>query len=225
MNSYLNNQNKNFTDPINLSNNLNGYINNNNNDIINKNNNIAIDPNLLKDKKKNRTLQYYKFLFYSIKIEIKTVEFLDLIRFANQTEICVWILSVFLSERGYSDFVWVHTLHFIRGILGFILLVKFPQSVDLIDQLHSNTYDTEGLIFNDLVRKSVNDKIITPFFILKPWAICYKVLTIINVCLDILDFLYQLSRFDLVEERINGKIYIYINFIFAVVYISKIFRI
>ena len=71
------------------------FENNNNNNNIN---------NEIKPSKKNRTLQFYKFLFYSIKLEIKVHEFVDLVRYANQSEIILWILSLLLYVNTPKNF-------------------------------------------------------------------------------------------------------------------------
>ena len=46
--------------------------------------NNNINSNEVNDlKKKNRTLQYYKFLFYSMKTELKLHDFVKLVRVSN----------------------------------------------------------------------------------------------------------------------------------------------
>ena len=61
------------------------------NSINSSGNNINIPT-----KKKNRTLQYYKFLFYSMKTEIKVHDFLKLLRNSNTAELSLWTISVVL---------------------------------------------------------------------------------------------------------------------------------
>jgi len=209
-------------------NNINDDFNIKNNDDLRNNikiNNIAnIDnsnPLFNIRVRKNRTLQYYKFLFYSIKMEIKVTEFIDLIRFANQSEISLWIISLVLYESGYSAFIWLHILHLIRGLIGFLLLIKFPKSGDIIDQMALNKQDIENYIFNDLARKSIRIRIAEPLMSMKPYLIIYMLLTILNFCIDSLDFFYQLSKFDKTDEDLNGKVFIFVNFIIATLYLSE----
>lgn len=193
---------------------------------INRNVNINIngkEPEQIIKKKKNRTMQYYKFLFYSMKMEIKTVEFLDMNRFSNQSEISLWILSIALYETGFSQFVWYHILHFIRGLLGFIIILKFPKSGSISDQMNANKQDVENLIFNDLTRKAIKSRIIEPISKLKSWLIVYMILTLINFCIDIIDFLYQLSKFARKNNKYNERMYIFLNFLFASLYIGIFF--
>lgn len=210
-------------DLINISNNFNNHPQNMNN--INYQN--AIIPNQsapARTVKKNRTLQYYKFLFYSIKLEIKATEFIDLIRFANQSEISLWIVSLVLHQEGYSGFLWFHIIHLIRGLIGFFLLLKFPKSGDIIDQMALNKQDIENHIFNDLARKSIRTRIFEPFKSMKPLLIIYMLLTILNFFIDSLDFFYQLSKFDKKDESLNGKVYIFVNFLIAILYIGKFLK-
>ena len=69
----------------------NSLDNNNKNNYNNENNNNQNQP-----KKKNRTLQYYKFLFYTMKTEIKVHDFLKLLRNSNTAELSIWTISVVL---------------------------------------------------------------------------------------------------------------------------------
>ncbi len=205
-----------------------------NNDIINMDNNINYQQNInnkcsnspypqVRQLKKNRTLQYYKFLFYSIKLEIKATEFIDLIRFANQSEISLWIVSFVLHQEGYSGFLWFHIIHFIRGLIGFFILFKFPKSGDIIDQMALDKQDIEDHIFNDLARKSIRTRILEPFNSMKPLLVIYMLLTTLNFCIDSLDFFYQLSKFDRKDESLNGKVYTFVNFLIAILFIGIYF--
>lgn len=142
--------------------------------------------------KKNRILQYYKFLYYSIKLEIKTTEFIDLIRFAIRSEISLWIISMVLRQEGYSGFLWFQIIHFVRGLIGFFLLFKFPKSGNIIDQMELNKQDIENYFFNDLARKSIKIRIFEPFYSMKPLLVIYMLKTILNFCIDSLDFIDQL---------------------------------
>ena len=55
-------------------------------------------------KKKNRTLQYYKFLFYSMKTELKLHDFVKLVRASNAGEIAIWVVSLILYANTPKDF-------------------------------------------------------------------------------------------------------------------------
>ena len=91
------------------------------------NNNIYIKNGT----KKNHTLQFYKFLFYTMKTEIKVHDFLKLIRNSIIAELSLWTISVVLyanipknfpvlkegekSKVTYSSaFLWLHLLHIVR---------------------------------------------------------------------------------------------------------------
>ena len=89
--------------------------------IDNNNNNNPV--NVLAPKK-NRTIQYYKFLFYSMKLEVKNTELINLIKYSNSSEILLYLFSVIVVAGFNTIFIILHSLHFIRGLLGLFVLVK-----------------------------------------------------------------------------------------------------
>ena len=116
----------------------NSLDNNNKNNYNNENNNNQNQP-----KKKNRTLQYYKFLFYTMKTEIKVHDFLKLLRNSNTAELSIWTISVVLfanipknfpvlkegetSRVKYSGiFLLLHLMNVIGALLG--MYVRFKLS-------------------------------------------------------------------------------------------------
>ena len=124
-------------------------------------------------KKKNRTLQYYKFLFYSLKTEIKAQDFLKLLRTSNTVEIVIWIISLLLyantpkdfpkisaGERKSSSykntFIWFHILHVIRGALGTFITFTLPRSYKVTEYLETiSDSKLENTLFNDLIRETI----------------------------------------------------------------------
>lgn len=161
-------------------------------------------------KKKNRTLQYYKFLLYAMKIEIKMHEFIDLIRFSNQSEISLWILSVvlyFKSPENYSNlFVWIHVIHIIRGLIGFLLMIKLPRSYKLVEAMEVSNKEMETKLFNDIAREVINKEVVVKLQGMKGWMITYFALTFINFVFDLIDFFYCLSNIDKTGQPNNVKI-------------------
>ncbi len=176
-------------------------------------------------KKKNRTLQFYKFLFYSMKFEIKINEFVDLVRFANQSEISLWILSVVLYSNSplnfVNHFVWFHIIHLIRGVIGFLIMLKLPKSYELVESMKNvPEKELETKLFNDIVRNSIKKEILDKFQGMKSWIILYFVLTFINVIFDMIDFLYVLSNIDKGGLENNSKVILLSFLIIAVLYIG-----
>ena len=169
------------------------------------NNNYNIN-NKLKPTKKNRTLQFYKFLFYSIKLEIKVHEFVDLVRFANQSEIILWILSFLLyintpknfpkissgeTKVKYKNvFIWLHIFHVIRAGFGIYIWAKVPKSYHYIESMKN--FSDEKLsktLFNDLARENLDHQIIKPIKDLRILIFIYFGLTFLNLIFDVIDFL------------------------------------
>jgi hypothetical protein len=183
----------------------------------NKNQAIIVPP------KKSRTMQYYKFLFYSMKLEIKNTEMMNLIRSSNVSEILLYILSIIIVGGNNTIFIIFHSLHIIRGVLGLFVLFKMPQSYQVVKGMESegNKEDMENKIFNDYSRKIINLEIIEKAKPLKNLTLAYFIFTILNVFIDVLDFIDSLSKFDSEYENNVEKITIFVNFIIAVLYIGK----
>ena len=200
------------------NNNNNINIQNNLNQMNNKNLAIIVPP------KKNRTMQYYKFLFYSMKLEIKNTEMMNLIRSSNVSEILLYILSIIIVGGNNTIFIILHSLHIIRGVLGLFVLFKMPQSYQVVKGMESegNKEDMENKIFNDYSRKIINLEIFEKAKPLKNLTLFYFIFTILNVFIDIIDFINSLSKFDRQYENNVEKITIFVNFIIAVLYIGKI---
>ena len=218
-------------------------------------------------KKKNRTLQYYKFLFYSIKTEIKVHEFVKLIHNSNMMEISIWILSIILycstpstthsnnrildrnleavaqsvvdseqKTKTYKNiFIFFHIFHVIRALGGIYLVIKFPNSNNVMKSLESNSDEKlERTLFNDLIRETiffdVTEKIKSKKYIIAS----YVILTFINFVFDMLDFLIILNALSdatsdnkviLLSYLLMALLYIYIDgsYIFWTVQLRYIF--
>jgi hypothetical protein len=179
--------------------------------------------------KKNRTLQFYKFLFYSMKIEIKINEFVDLIRFSNQSEISLWILSIVLyvnSPKEYSYiFVWIHLLHVLRGLVGFLIMIKLPRSYEIVESMKNvSEKDLETKLFNDIARNVVKKEVIEKIQGMKNFLIFYFGLTFVNFIFDAVDFLYMLSHLDKKGMQNNEKVVTLSLFIIVLLYLCKYSR-
>lgn len=158
-----------------------------------------------------------------MKLEIKTTEMINLIRFSNISEILLYILSILVVSSYNTMFVILHALHFIRGILGMFLLFKIPQSYHIVRAMESenNRDDMENKIFNDYARKIINIEIFEKSKPLKNLTIAYLVITLINIFIDITDFLNSLSKFNADYEDNIEKITIFVSFIIATLYIGN----
>lgn len=193
-------------------------------------NNVAVNNQPIL-KKKNRTLQFYKFLLYAIKMEIKMNELVEVVRFGNQSEVSLWILGLVLyfnSPTDYSNiFVWVHILHLVRGIIGFIILLKLPRSWKIVEAFQEiNDVDKETKIFNDLAREIIKKEGVSKMTKMKGLLITYFVLTFINFIFDIIDLFYSVGKVGNYDPLINDQanlIAILISYtILTYLYIGKI---
>ena len=186
-------------------------------------------------KKKNRTLQYYKFLFYSLKTEIKAQDFLKLLRSSNAIEISVWFISLLLYANTPKDFprlnqgekstsyknsfIWLHLFHLFRGILGIFLALTFPRSYQVTEYLETiSDSKLETTLFNDLIRETVFFSVTEKIKAKKIPIIIYIGLTCFNFVIDIIDF------FDIIASlsgaRSDAKVVLLTYFIIAGIYIT-----
>ena len=217
-----------------INDNITNYEENQNNSINNTNNNI---------KKKNRTLQYYKFLFYTMRTEIKVHDFLKLIRNTNTLELSLWTISVVLyanvpknfpilkpgekNKSKYSGtFLWFHIFHVLRACLGMYIGYKLPRSFQIMDFLQ--TLPKEKLaktLFNDIIRETIYNKVILVIKKNKVHIFIYFLLTILNIVIDIIEFLYILIKISGISDsaRIEFITYFIINIIYLHINFSYIF--
>ena len=185
-------------------------------------------------KKKNRTLQYYKFLFYSMKTELKLHDLIKLIRASNAGEIALWIISLILyantpknfpklakgekSSTYKNVFISFHFIHVLRAALGIFLIYFFPRSFQVINSLESNSDSKfEKTLFNDLIRETIFFNVTEKIKAKKIPIIIYLIMTLINFLFDLIDFLVSLSA--LSGSKPEVKVVLLTYLLIAVLYI------
>ena len=171
--------------------------------------------------KKNRTIQFYKFLLTSLKIEISLNEFMKLVKYSNQWEIGLWIISIFIyyADGASYPIVWLHFLHLIRGICGVAISIKLPKSFELISLIEEDDKLMENKVFNDIIRDTVKKHFLPRIVDMKSFLLAYFALTFVNFMIDIVDFLYIISN---LNSFVIDPTIILIFLIFDVIYISTI---
>ncbi len=185
-------------------------------------------------KKKNRTLQYYKFLFYSMKTEIKIHDFVKLVRASNAGEIAIWLISLLLyantpknfpklsegeKSTSYKNiFIWFHLIHVTRAALGIFLIHTFPKSFQVINNLE-NTSDSklETTLFNDLIRETIFFNVTERIKPKKIPILIYLIMTVFNFVFDLVDFLVILNS--LSGAKPEAKVVLLTYLIIAVLYL------
>lgn len=172
-------------------------------------------------KKKNRTLQFYKFLLNSLKVEICLNELYQLIKMSNHSEILIWIISMSLFYTGNREFplVWIHSLHLVRAIIGIIIMIKLPKSCEVIEYINGNQKIMEKDNFNDVIRDSVKEKILPKLESMKCIFISYLSISFLNFMIDLIDFLYVISFISVSSHKLQivTLTFVILNFL----YISK----
>jgi hypothetical protein len=200
------------------------------NSINSSGNNINIPT-----KKKNRTLQYYKFLFYSMKTEIKVHDFLKLLRNSNTAELSLWTISVVLfanipknfpvlkegeiSKAKYSGvFLWFHIIHVLRACLGMYVGYKLPRSYQIMDILQNITNEKLAkTLFNDIMRETLLKNAVFVIKERKVLIFAYFIITIINTIIDIIDFLVVLVNIS--KCAASAKVVFITYLIIAIIYL------
>jgi hypothetical protein len=198
------------------------------------NNNIGSYSENASLKKKNRTLQYYKFLFYSLKTELKVHEFTKLVKATNAGEITLWLISIILyisTPKGFpnittgeksasykNSFIWFHTMHLLRGAIGIFLIYSFPRSYQVIKSLES-TVDSklETTLFNDLIRENIFFNVTEKIKPKKVLVIIYIILSLVNFAFDMIDFLVVLAS--LSSAKPEAKVVLLSYLLIAVLYV------
>ena len=206
------------------------------------NNNIGSYSENASLKKKNRTLQYYKFLFYSLKTELKVHEFTKLIKASNAGEITLWLISIILyisTPKGFpnittgekstsykNSFIWFHTMHLLRGAIGIFLIYSFPRSYQVIKSLES-TVDSklETTLFNDLIRENIFFNVTEKIKPKKVLVIIYIILSLVNFAFDMIDFLVVLASLSSAkpEAKVVLLTYLLIAVLYAIADVAYIF--
>lgn len=171
--------------------------------------------------KKNKKMQYYKFLFYSIKAEIKIYEFITMISWTNHIEILVFLagLLLFFELDEKSGFAIVNVLHLARGICGHIMLCAIPKSHEIMNKIELSSEEMEEESFNNIIRKQFKKHLFDKLKANQTYITVFFGLTIINLFIDVIDFIVALS--DIGGTNSGYRIRGYSRIIISVVWLSK----
>jgi hypothetical protein len=174
------------------------------------------------EKKKNRTLQYYKFLFYSIKGEIKFFEFFNLISWNNHLELFLWVIGMifFIINKSRSSFAILNTLHAIRGVIGYCIVTNMPKSYEVLDGMDISSQEMENENFGTIMRKQFKKLFFDKVKQYQTLIVIYLILGFINIFIDIIDFIVALINLENEEEP--ARVLAYSRLIISLLYISKI---
>ena len=210
---------------------------------MNEPDNYNIDSNEVNGlKQQNRTHQYYKVLFYSMKTELKLHDFIKLVRISNSGEIAIWIISLILYANTPKDFpklsegekstsyknafIWFHFIHVLRAVLGLFLIHTFPRSFEVINNLENNSDSKlEKTLFNDLIRETIFFNVTEKIKPKKIPVIIYLIMTVINFVFDMIDFLVILGSLSGAkpEAKVVLLTYLIISVLYVVIDLSYIF--
>lgn len=192
------------------SNNIGVDLENNNNLAINiEDNSIELQRlHILKEnnKKTNKDkVGFYKFLIYSTKAEIHLDSFKGLLYWTSLCEIFLYTLSILLFISSPKNFYifWAFTTHFIRGVLGIIVLFRIPDSYMCLENLEKFESSTiEGLQKD--IAKNYFEILIENESRIKPFLLSYFIFTLINFLIDNLIFYYLIFEWEYQEYSLSN---------------------
>jgi hypothetical protein len=181
------------------------------------NDEIAFKKNLDKNKQK---VGFFRFLIYSTKIEIHIEEFQCLLFWVSLLEIVLFIFAflLFISDTDKFALFWTFITHVIRAIIGFMVLKRFPDTHNLIEDIGDCENSTIEEIESAIVQKYKNI-LSNNEHRLKPVLIAYFVFTIIDIIVDNVIFFFLLDRW-------KDSVYMYQNYmslILIVTFFSNIY--
>jgi hypothetical protein len=174
---------------------------------------INSNPSHPQQKKKNRSLQFYKFLYYANKLEIQLQDFIGTVSSSHLLEIFLWVFSVILYFNTPSDFphikegekpikykktfILLHLFHIARACVGLYLWKQLPRSFDIVKKIESlNEEILEKKLFNDIIRHVMREDVIAVVIKKKIYFLINIILTIINFCFDLIDIIIVLIGVD-----------------------------
>jgi hypothetical protein len=161
---------------------------------------------------------FLRFLVYSTKIEIHIEEFQCLLLYVSCMEVSLFCFSIFLFISSPSTFsiFWTFTTHLIRAILGFILLKRFPDTHQVIDDL--NEYENTSIAD---IENSIIDRYKHILYAnesrLKWVLILYFIFTVIDIIVDNVIFFFLLKKWSNIDYRLQN----YISLIIIVAFFSN----
>ena len=170
-----------------------------------------------------------------MKTEIKVHDFLKLIRNSNTAELALWTISVVLfanipknfpilkegekSKAKYNGiFLWLHLLHIVRAYLGMYIGYKLPRSYQIMEILQGLSDEKLAkTLFNDIIRETVLNNVIKVIKEKKVFMLIYFIITVLNIIIDIVDFLVGLTN--LSKCAASAKVMFITYFIIAIIYL------
>lgn len=210
------------------------YINDNNKNEINDNNSgytsikeiEIVSKNLgnLEENELFQSVDYFNYLFYSMKFEIKTKEFFSIIEVAIFFEITLWVVSacIYYLNSNKSPYIWLHVLHILRSVFGIVLTVRLPKSLDFIHETEAssnikyqpilhNFYHFKSHVVN-YISEGISDN--------RGCLLFYCSITFLNFIIDVFDFIYNLTTYPNAVTNLE-IIVVAVYQLIAVLYISK----
>jgi len=146
-----------------------------------------------------QSVEYFDFLFYSMKVELKSKEFFGIVENGVYAEIVLWIIgcSMFFTNNIQSPYIWLHLLHLLRSSFGIYIQVKLPKSYNIIQEVDDSS--NSDLEFQPIVKNFYQFKKYSLEFLEdllsthRGILLLYFSVTFINFFIDVFDFFFNLE--------------------------------
>lgn len=185
-------------------------------------NNLKNENEVNNVEKKSSTLDYYKFLFYALKAEVKMYDFFQLLSWTNFIEIFLFIVGIafFIPMNGArSAFSIINIIHVIRATLGYCILGNTPRSHQVIDQIVFTEEEIEKENFSDVMKKKLKTLFLNSFYENSTLFISYMFLTFACIIIGCVDFVIALSNLKHTDS--DRQITAYSRLVISVCLLSK----
>ncbi len=134
-----------------------------------------------------------KFILYTTKVEIKANSFMRMIYGTSILEILLWFVGflLFCSSPKTYYLIWVVIFHVGRGILGIILIINFPKTYEILENLSKNPNFEEYRIL-DMVQIQLKDTFANRFAENKTKLVTYLIFSCLCLVIDFIIFWVQM---------------------------------
>jgi len=143
-----------------------------------------------------KNTKLFKYILYTSKVEIKSNSFMKMVYSTSLFEISLWIIGLllFIASPSSLYLIWVLIIHFVKGILGLILLNNMPKTYEIMDNLYKKeNLDEDKMI--ETIDQIVKETFVQRWTENKNKLFIYFVCTIICLLADIIILFVQLFLF------------------------------
>lgn len=138
------------------------------------------------------------FLDLGIKVQIILHELSSSLFWSSVGEIFLFIFSffIFFTDPREMGAIFLHLVHVVRGVVGFLIVKKMPNSHDMVNEIQIPA--NEKIPFNNIGRYVITGAKSSASKFEKETAkflLAYSGLTVLSFILDLISFFLQVSEY------------------------------